>query len=183
MVSRLPISVLFTGHAPVHFVCFRPLYERLRRHPGFEVHLSGGLKSQDEAGQARYDHEALYGPFGVEPDRVLPVADLAQRDVDVLFGANTNILAPRSAQVRIQFFQGVSFRNKAIRRENLSHDFYFLIGPYMRRTFVGKGLMAEGDPRALDIGFLKTDRLLDGSLDRAALQRGHGLSGERPVIL
>jgi hypothetical protein len=182
-VSRLPISVLFTGHAPVHFVCFRPLFERLRRHPGFDVYLSGGLKSQDEAGQVRYDHAALYQPFGVEPDRVLPVADLAERDFDVLFGANTNILAPRSAQVRIQIFHGVSFRNKAIRRENLSHDFYFLIGPYMRRTFIAKGMLSDGDPRGLDIGFLKTDRLLDGSLDRGALRRGYGLAGDRPLVL
>jgi CDP-glycerol glycerophosphotransferase (TagB/SpsB family) len=33
------------------------------------------------------------------------------------------------------------------------------------------------------VGFPKTDRLLDGSLDRAAIQRSLGFDGSRPVVL
>ena len=39
----LSMSVLFTGYAPVHFLCFEPLYRRLRESSDFEVFLSGGL--------------------------------------------------------------------------------------------------------------------------------------------
>lgn len=34
MIQGNPTTVLFTGYAPVHFICFRPLYERLDRHTG-----------------------------------------------------------------------------------------------------------------------------------------------------
>ena len=41
------IDVLFTGHAPVHYACFRPLADRLRELPGVRVFVAGGLKSTE----------------------------------------------------------------------------------------------------------------------------------------
>ena len=56
--------ILFTGYAPVHFVCFRPVYERLRRVPGVQVFVSGG-RDPDGDGQNRCSHFRCGTPFRV----------------------------------------------------------------------------------------------------------------------
>jgi CDP-glycerol glycerophosphotransferase (TagB/SpsB family) len=77
----------------------------------------------------------------------------------------------------------MSFRNRAIRSETDGAEHYFFLGPYMKRGFEAAGILPPGDPRGVDIGFPKTDRLLDGSLDRQELLASHGISGDRPVVL
>jgi hypothetical protein len=175
-------SMLFTGYAPVHYACFRPLHEELAR-LGVDVRVAGGARSRDDAGERVYDRDAMFGPFGLPADRVLSVEEIAELDVDVLFCANTKAITPRSAQRTIEIFHGMSFRNLAVREENAGKDAYFLLGPYMRRAFAERGVLPIGDPRAVTVGFPKTDRLLDGSLDRDAILAAEGLSGERPVVL
>jgi hypothetical protein len=189
-MSEGRVRVLFTGYGAVHFVCFRPLFERLRRSARFDVRLSGGIRraAPDAEGAERaagtsYDHEALYGPLGVDPAHVLPVEEIRGREFDVVFAANTKLVRPRAAGMTVQIFHGLSFRNAAVREQNMGCDRYFLAGPYMKRRFVESGLMARDDPRGLPIGFMKTDRLLDGSLDREEILAREGLDGRRPVVL
>jgi hypothetical protein len=231
------MRILFTGYAPVHFVCFQPLYRRLVASPGVEVYVSGGIRtpvavpldtsrnapanesgaldraraaaaasalgtidslsppghltpeqaSEGPAGSPQqlyeYDEEALYDRFEIPRERVLSVAEIAEREFDVLFGANTQLIAPAHADVKIQIFHGISFRNKAIRDENLGADYYFVVGPYMLRRFTEAGLFSHDDPRAVKVGFMKTDALLDGSLDRRTLLDEYGFDGTRPVVL
>ncbi|CAN5694392.1 hypothetical protein BH09PLA1_BH09PLA1_25820 [soil metagenome] len=177
------IQVLFTGYAPVHFVCFRPLYERLVHSPRFDIYLSGGVRSESDTAGLLHDADALYKPFDVPRDHVLTVEQIRQRDFDALFGANTNLISPRSVTTRVQIFHGISFRNKAVREDNLGCDFYFMVGPYMQRKFADAGLLPLDDPRALRIGFMKTDALRNGALSRERLLAQHGLAGDRPVVL
>lgn len=183
MARRLTTSILFTGYAPVHFLCFRPLYERLCALHGVEVFVSGGLRTATPNGFV-YDTAALFRPFGIPEHRMLAVEDLPHRRFDVLYCANKRIIAPpENFGAKIQIFHGVSFRNRGVRPENLAYDFLFLIGPYMHRKFVETGMLSANDPRAVAIGFPKTDPLLDGSLDRRAIRASHGWTGERPVLL
>ena len=182
MTHSNPITVLFTGYAPVHFVCFLPVYQRLAQLPGFRVFLSGGLRTKTDSGYL-YDERGLYRSFEVPEENVLSVNEIQKRDFDILFAANTKIITPRSVQTRIQMFHGISFRNRAIRAENKECDFYFLVGPYMHRKFIEADLLAEDDPRALKIGFAKTDRLVNGELNRDLLLRHYGFDGSRPIIL
>jgi len=175
-------TILFTGYAPVHFVCFQPVYQRLIRHPGFNVFLSGGLRTKTSSGY-QYDERGLYDSFGVPDVSVLSVDEIRKRDFDVLFAANTKFIAPKTAKTRVQMFHGISFRNRAIRAENMNCDYYFLVGPYMYRKFVEAGLLACDDPRALKMGFPKTDRLVNGDLNREDQLREHGFDGSRPVIV
>jgi hypothetical protein len=179
------MRILFTGYAPVHFLCFRPLYERLMATSGVDVSLSGGTrtKSPYAVDGYLYDHEDMYGRFALPHGSVRPISSLNGADYDVLFSANTRRIEPRHVGTRIQIFHGMSFRNRAIRPETEGADFYFLLGPNMRRGFERAGLLSPGDPRAVEIGFPKTDRLLDGSLDRAEMLARHGISGDRPVVL
>jgi hypothetical protein len=179
------VRILFTGYAPVHFLCFKPLYDQLARAPGIEVQLSGGMrsKSPQAPGGYLYDERTMYQQFDLPEGTVLPVGSLAREDYDVLFAANTRRIEPRRVGTRVQIFHGMSFRNRAIRPETSGADFYFLLGPYMKRGFEDAGILAPGDHRAVEVGFPKTDRLLDGSLDRSGVLRDHGVSGERPVVL
>jgi CDP-Glycerol:Poly(glycerophosphate) glycerophosphotransferase len=179
------VRILFTGYAPVHFLCFKPIYDRLLEIPGTEIELSGGMrtKSSQAPGGYLYDHESMYRHFDLPEGAVRSVGSLARADYDVLFAANTRRIEPRRVNKRIQIFHGMSFRNRAIRPETDGADHYFLFGPYMKRGFDDAGILAADDPRGVDIGFPKTDRLLDGSLDRAETLAAHGLQGDRPVVL
>ena len=53
----------------------------------------------------------------------------------------------------------------------------------MRRRFIQIGVLEERDPRAVEVGFMKTDRLLNGELNRDELLRHYGFNGTRPVLL
>lgn len=175
--------ILFTGYAPVHFVCFRPLFDQLRADPDVEVLVSGGLRSTDDLGQRHQDTAAMYSSFDLPAGSVVDAGDLPDLDVDVLVSASTKPLAPRSYQQSVQIFHGLSFRNRAIRSANATYGHYLMLGPYMRRTFESLGVMSPGDPRVAQIGFPKTDRLVDGSLERSAVLAEIGFSGERPVVM
>ena len=181
MSQACSLKVLFCGYAPVHFMCFRPLYERLRAVEGVEIHLSGGYRSEVGGGYA-YDH-AMYERLPALPEHVRSVEEIQDRDYDVLFSAHTKAILPRRVEKRIQIFHGISFRNRAVRAENMGCDHYFLIGPYMSRRFREGSLLEHGDPRAVPVGFMKTDRLLNGTLDRRALLEHFGLDGARPILL
>lgn len=183
MVANMKTSVLFTGYAPVHFLCFRPVYERLRGLAGVEVFFSGGLRTVTDTG-FEYDGAALYRQFNIPADHILAVEDLGQRYFDVLFSANKRIITSAgNIGMKIQIFHGVSFRNRGVRPENLAYDFLFLIGPYMRRKFIETGILQPDDPRAVPIGFPKTDRLVNGGLEREALLARYELDGSRPILL
>lgn len=174
-------KILFTGYAPVHFLCFRPLYERLTA-AGLDVSVSGGIRTRTN-GTTHYDGTALYGPLGVPAGSFLPVEEVRERDFDLVFAANTKMILPRHSGARIQIFHGISFRNKAIRLENAGADYFFMVGPYMTRRFAETGIILDGDPRAVPVGFMKTDRLVDGTLHRGPLLHQFDLDGTRPILL
>src|SRR5213078_4222931 len=69
----LMLSVLFTGYAPVHYACFRPLHEALAAESGIEVHVAGGTRTRVDLGTYSYDPDAMFGPFGIDPASILTV--------------------------------------------------------------------------------------------------------------
>jgi len=175
------MRLLFTGYAPVHFVCFRRLYSQLAGLPGLQVFLSGGLRTKTEQGTL-YDPAGLYKRFGIPEEQILSVEQIRDEDFDVVLAANTKLIEPKSAGLRVQLFHGISFRNVAVRKPKSSCDYYFLIGTYMRRKFAEAGLLQEDDGRGISMGFPKTDPLINGEMNRAEMLRHFGLDGSRPVI-
>ncbi|HEY6060761.1 MAG TPA: CDP-glycerol glycerophosphotransferase family protein [Gemmatimonadales bacterium] len=178
--------LLFTGYAPVHFVCFQPVYQRLRRLPGVEVFLSGGREpglGSEGDGLGPLTARELYRPFRVPAKRVLELDAMRRQRFDMVFCAHVSGYFPREDRGRVQIFHGLSFRNMAVRRDVLVYDHLFITGPYMQRTFQDQQLLRPGDPRLVPIGFPKVDRLVDGSLDRGAIVRRLGLSSRRPILL
>ncbi len=178
-----PARILFSGYAPVHFVCFRPLYQRLRRLKELEVFLSGGRDADPVTGAPAMTAAKLYAPFRIPPARVLTLEQVKAQSFDLVLCAHVSGHFPREDKERVHLFHGVSFRNMAVRRDVLVYDRLFLVGPYMRRLFTEQQLLREGDPRLVNIGFPKLDRLVDGSLDRRAILNRLGFSGRRPVVL
>lgn len=180
--AQAPRRILFTGYAPVHFVCFRPLYERLRRMKDVEVFVSGGREAA-EGGAPSLTAAQLYAPFRIPPRRILGMAEMQKKSFDLVLCAHVSGYFPREDKERVQLFHGVSFRNMAVRREVLVYDHLFLVGPYMRRLFTDQQLLRPSDPRLLSIGFPKLDRLVNGTLERRAVLNRLGFSGRRPVVL
>ena len=181
-MSSRPLKILFTGYAPVHYACFRPLHERLSALSGVEVFVSGGLRSKTDNGYD-YDGPAMYDQFDLNSNSIPSVDEIKTQDFDILFAANTKMILPQSVSTKIQIFHGCSFRNKAIRPENGYADYWFMLGPYMSRKFDEAGILSKGDPRTVPIGFMKTDRLVDTSFDRGAVLETFGFDGDRPVLL
>ena len=178
--------VLFTGYAPVHFVCFRPIYERLRRLPGVEVFVSGGREPGEGEGDGAagaMSAQELYRSFRIPATRVLSLAAMRRQRFDMVLCAHVSGYFPREDRERVQIFHGLSFRNMAVRRDVLVYDHLFITGPYMMRAFQEQQLLRPNDPRLVPIGFPKVDRLVDGSLDRGTILRRLGFSGRRPVVL
>jgi len=177
------ITVLFTGYAPVHFVCFKRIYDRLVKIPQVEIFVSGGLRTKI-GNEKVYNAKKMYEPFGISGEKILSLEDVQNRKFDLLFSASSTILVPlMNFTTRVQLFHGVSFRNRAVKAENLAYNVLFLIGPHMQKLFNETGLLLENDPRAVPIGFPKTDPLLNGELDRKTLLEQYKFTGNRPVLL
>lgn len=180
--SKSPRRILFAGYAPVHFICFQPLYERLRRMRGIEITLSGGRAASTEGG-ARLTAGQLYARCRLQANQIVELDRIKSQSFDLVFCAHVSGYFPKDEQERIQLFHGVSFRNMAVRRDVLVYDRLFLTGPYMRRLFTETQMLRDRDPKLVNIGFPKLDRLVNGELDRASILRRIGFSGRRPVIL
>ncbi|MBW3553212.1 MAG: CDP-glycerol glycerophosphotransferase family protein [Gemmatimonadetes bacterium] len=174
--------ILFAGYAPVHFVCFQPIYRRLAARGDVRIELSGG-REPDGDGVGELTARELYTPFPVHPDAVIELDEVYRRSYDMVFSAHISGFFPAEDRKRVQVFHGLSFRNMAVRRDVLIYDNLFVAGPYMHRAFVESKLYRKDDPRLVPTGFVKVDRLRDGSLDREEILRQLGLSGERPVLL
>jgi len=175
--------VLFAGYAPVHFVCFLPVYRRLAADPAIELWLTGGFKREDEAG-VRFELDGFYDPFPVDQARIITAAQAREQDFDVLVCSHlSDSIAPRTAGRTVQIFHGVSFKNLAVREKALKFDVLCLPGRYHAEAYRTAGLIRADGPRYLLTGFAKDDPLVDGSLDRTALLRRLELDPARPTLL
>lgn len=174
--------LLFAGYAPVHFVCFQPIYRSLARHPDIRIELSGG-REPDENGIGALTARDLYQPFDVPADAVIELSEMEKCSYDIVFCAHISGFFPKADRKRVQVFHGLSFRNMAVRRDVMAYDHLFVAGPYMQRSFIDSKLYRQDDARLVQTGFVKTDRLVDGTLDRSAILRQLGIAGDRPIIL
>lgn len=176
--------VLFSGYARVHFVCFLPVYERLRADPRLEVFLSGGYKSEVD-GQAKFSIDGFYDEFPVDRARVLDAETTRQQDFDVLVCAHlSDTLFPRSVGRSVQIFHGVSFKNLAVRDKALRYDYLCLPGQYHAEQYRKQGLVSAADESSILVtGFPKADALVAPNRDERAPLRALGLDPALPTLL
>ncbi|MFQ5464314.1 MAG: CDP-glycerol glycerophosphotransferase family protein [Thermodesulfobacteriota bacterium] len=175
--------VLFTGYAPIHFVCFLPVYRLLAADPRVELFLSGGFKRTDHD-EVTFSLEGFYDPFPVDQSRVLPIEEVRRQDFDVLVSAHlSDTLFPRSVNKTVQIFHGVSFKNLSVREKALRFDLLCLPGRYHSELYRRQGLVRGDGPVCLLTGLPKVDALATGDLDRDAVLRGAGVDPGLPTIL
>ncbi len=174
--------LLFTGSAPVHFACAWPVYRRLAADPRIEFWLSGGFKKGPPEAPA-YSLEGFYEPFGVDLSRVIPVERSRAEDFDVVVAAHLNPVLPRSFGKTVQVFHGVSFKNLLVREKYTEFNYLCLAGRYHAEVYRRKGYVRAGAGTCLVTGFAKADRMVDGSLDRAATLRAIGVEPGLPTVL
>ncbi|MCK5237362.1 MAG: CDP-glycerol glycerophosphotransferase family protein [Deltaproteobacteria bacterium] len=178
-----PKRILFSGYAPVHFLCFLPIYELLKNDPRVEVWLSGGFRNKDKD-ETTFNIEGFYDPYPVDKDRVIPIEQAREEDFDVLVCAHlSDTLFPRSAKKTVQIFHGVSFKNLAVREKALRFDVLCLPGPYHAELFRSQGFIRKGGSECLLTGFAKTDALINETLDRNELLRGLDVDPALPTLL
>lgn len=176
--------VLFSGYARVHFVCFLPVYERLRADPRLEVYLSGGYKSEDGEGNPKFSISGFYDEFDVDRTRVLEAEATRSQDFDVMVCAHlSDTLFPRSAARSVQIFHGVSFKNLAVRDKALRYDYLCLPGSYHAEQYRKQGLVRDDGPSILITGFPKADKLVAATADTRAPIRELDLDPSLPTLL
>ena len=182
-MSPTPKQVLFGGYAPVHFLCFQPVYERLRQDPDVEVWLTGGLRRETD-GRKWFDAAALYDQLPAAPEHVVPFDQAYEREYDVAICSHTSdSLLPRKAGRTMQIFHGVSFKNFAVRDKVLQFDVVCLPGPYHANRFREEGLLEGSRSTFLLSGFAKADRFVAPGFDRDGFLGERGLDPERPTVL
>lgn len=177
-----PKRILFTGSAPVHFACAWPVYKRLAADPRVELWLSGGFKKGPPEAPV-YSLDGFYGPFGVDLSRVIPVERSQEEEFDVVVAAHLNPVLPRAFGKTVQVFHGVSFKNLLVREKYTVFNYLCLAGRYHADVYRQKGYVRSGAGACLVTGFAKVDRLVDGSLDRAATLRAIGVDPRLPTVL
>ena len=167
----------------MQFVCFRPIWERLRDRPDLEFRFTGGRRIPQPDGTVRDDLLGLYRPFGIPRRACVPLSALPRERADLTLSAFSTGYFPRRPGIRVQLFHGVSFRNMYANPKQRRYDALFTVGPYQERELRRRRLVGRGGSKMIPVGFPKLDPLVDGSLDRARILRRLGLSGRRPVLL
>jgi len=168
-------SILFFAKAPMNVVMFRPLVERLRDDPRVALHFCG----RDAAG---LHVEEIYEMGGLPRVHLTPLWWAKLRRYD-LFISPDKYLAARRARCKAQIYHGVSFKGRMYEESILDYDKLFLIGEDMRRRYIARNILTPDDPRIERIGMPKTDRLVDGSLDRTEVLQRLGLDPTRQTVL
>ncbi len=176
--------VLFTGYAPIHFVCFLPVFLELAKDPRIELFVSGGFKSTSESGEITFDLNGFYDRFPIDRKCVIPVETVREEHFDVLVSAHlSDTLFPKSVGKTVQIFHGVSFKNLAVRDKALRYDLLCLPGLYHAELYRKSGFIKDDSARCLLTGFAKIDSLVSGTLDKNALLSTLGLSTDLPTLL
>ena len=175
--------ILFAGYAPVHFICFLPVYNILSDDERVEIWLSGGFLHKDPEGD-RYELEGFYDDFSVDRTRIIPAERLPEEEFDVVVCAHLSTgLFPGSWKKSVEIFHGVSYKNLAVREKALQYDYLCIPGRYHANRFRDSGLIREGGSACYLTGFPKVDGLAAGSFDPVAVRRDLGLDPGLKTIL
>jgi hypothetical protein len=179
-VGRTERRVLFEAASPMSLAVFRPVYERLRRDPRIEFWFT--------TCDGSWDAEHIFGVAGIT-DHVMPPDALRWKKFDAYINTdfwNTTWL-PRRAR-RIHLFHGVAGKyglDAPVRIAPIIATFDRLLFPNRDRLvrYIEAGLIDADSAQGALVGYPKVDCLVDGSLDRRAIQTSLGLDPSAPTVL
>jgi CDP-Glycerol:Poly(glycerophosphate) glycerophosphotransferase len=179
-LGRSERRVLFEAASPMSLAVFRPVYERLRRDPRIEFWFT----TSDDS----WDAEHIFGAAGIAEHVTSPDA-LRWRKFDAYVNTdfwNTTWL-PRRVR-RIHLFHGVAGKydlDAPVRIAPVVATFDRLLFPNRDRLvrYVEAGLIDVDSAQGALVGYPKVDCLVDGSLDRRAIETSLGLDPSVPTVL
>ncbi len=168
-------TILFFSKAPMNYVMFRPVAEQLMQDARirFLFHL------EFERGQ---NPNGVYDPLGVRRSQIVPGVTVRWTNYDLYMSADYRVSAKR-AKRKVHTFHGISFKGKAYVEHIKNYDDAFLIGPYQKKQFIKRGILAEDDSRFVEVGMPKLDPLVNGTFDRAEVLSRVGADPSKPVVL
>lgn len=168
--------LLFHAALPHHYVFFRPVYERLQ-----EDDRLNWFWSSNFLGWRMKKH--LFSLFDVKGTKISSLRARTRAYELLISPIYLNFdLAPR-ARLRVQIFHGCSLENCFLKPAINDYDVLFMVGPYMVRRCVEKGLLRPDDPRIRLIGMPKLDPLANGEIDVAPIRDELELAPNLPVVL
>jgi hypothetical protein len=169
--------ILFHITLPHHFVFFRPVYEVLRRDPRITVWCAADRLGWNFS-------RNVFDVFDVPKAHVISCAKALKKDYDLSISPfYPKVDYGHRAALKLQIFHGVAITNCFLKPAILDFDKSFMVGPYMVKRFVQKGVLAADDPRIEMIGMPKVDRLVDGTYDREAIRAELQVNPELPTVL
>ena len=179
-LGRARMRIVFEAASPLSLTVFRPVFDCLSRDPRLEFWFT----TADRA----WDNHRLFGAAGIRR-RVIPTARLRWMKFDCYINTdfwNMTWLPRRSR--RVHLFHGVAGKyglDAPVRIAPVVASFDRVLFPNddRLRRYVEAGLMDGTGARGALVGYPKADCLVDGSLDRAAIQRALDLDPALPTVL
>ena len=159
---------------------FRPVYERLRR----DDRLDFWFTTSDRA----WDASRIFGPAGIV-EHVVSAREVRWKKFDAYINTDFwNMTWLRRDVRRIHLFHGVAGKyglDAPVHIAPAVATFDRLMFPNRDRLlrYAQAGLVDAESERAALIGYPKVDCLVDGSLDRSAIQSSLGLDPSAPTVI
>jgi glycosyltransferase involved in cell wall biosynthesis len=173
-------SILFEAASPMSLAVFRPVYERLRR----DDRLEFAFTTCDRA----WDATRIFGPAGIT-DNVFSADDVRWKKFDAYINTDFwNMTWLRRDVRRIHLFHGVAGKyglDAPVHIAPAVATFDRLMFPNRDRLmrYAKAGLVDSDSERAALVGYPKVDCLVDGSLDRLAIQSSLGVDPSAPTVV
>jgi GT2 family glycosyltransferase len=175
-----PRRVLFEAASPLSLAVFQPIYDRLRR----DERIQFWFTVTDES----WDADRIFKRAGIH-DRILTRSAVRWRKFHAYINTDfwNMTWLPRRAR-RLHLFHGVAGKYDLdaptmIAPVVATFDRLMFANLDRLHRYAEAGLVDPDSPRAALIGYPKTDCLVDGSLDRAAIMDSLGLDRQKPTVL
>ncbi len=179
-LGRSRRRILFEAASPLSLAVFRPVLQRLQRDPRLEFWFTTSDRS--------WDAERIFGAAGIS-ERVISASRARWMKFDGYVNTDFwNMTWLRRRVRRVHLFHGVAGKyglDAPVRIAPVVGSFDRLLFPNADRLrrYRQAGLVDENGARGQLIGYPKVDCLVDGSLNRAAIQESLGLDPGVPTVL
>lgn len=179
-VGRSNRRLLFEAVSPMSFAVFQPVYERLRADPRVELWFT--------AHGSVWQPADIFSPQGIV-DRVVPAKVAQGMKVDAYVNTDLwDMTWLRRRTRRIHLFHGVAGKYGLDAPVDLApmiatFDCLMFANEDRRQRYMDAALVPDDSVRASLVGYPKTDRLVNGSIDSADVLGRLGLSASTPTVI
>ncbi len=178
--GRSKRRVLFEAVSPMSFAVFQPIYQRLQRDPRVELWFT--------AHGSVWQPADIYTPLGIR-ENVVPSSVALRMKVDAYINADLwDMTWLRRRTRRIHLFHGVAGKYGLDAPVDLAptistFDCLMFANVDRRRRYIDAAIVPDDEVKAALVGYPKTDRLVDGSIDEDQVMSALGLDARLPTVI